>query len=601
MTETNTINSEEMRRRFTIEREKRLRPEGADQYRGLTREMDHDPWTERVERAPVSDHVTFTFIGGGFAGLLTGAQLAKRGITDVRIVDRAGDFGGVWYWNRYPGLMCDSPAALYLPLLEETGYMPRMKYAFQPEILEHCQRLGRHYGLYENALFHTRLESADWDEAAGVWRIVTDRGDSFTTTYLGLGLGFFANPKLPGIPGIENFKGKTFHAARWDYAYTGGAPGDTQLDRLGDKRVAVLGTGATSVQCVGPLSAHAKELFVFQRTPSAVSPRNNMPTDEAWFKSIATPGWQDRYHASYVRDWSGMWGQPFSREPVQDLLSDGIARMAERVRSVILSVPEETRNPATVKEALDRADIEVVAQVHNHIAGIVTDSETAEKLKPWYRPMCKRPTFNDDYLLAFNRPNTHLIDTDGKGVEGITENGVVAKGIEYPVDCIIYASGYDFAKDPRKALDFAIRGVDGKDLRDHWRDGVRSLHGMHMHGFPNLFAVQLAQGADFAANIPTNWQDTGETIAIIVEHMEKSGLKRVEADEADEVAWAQQIAATPPMPDVRDCTPGLLTFEGGTDPQISSFSGMPDGPRAFFAMIGGWKKSGDFAGLVFSS
>lgn len=599
MNDTIQLDADEVLRRFAEEREKRLRPEGFGQYLRLTEDMDRDPWTERQERPPVADHVTFTFVGGGWAGLLTGAELAKRGIHDVRIIDRAGDFGGVWYWNRYPGVMCDSPAALYLPLLEETGHTPSMKYAFQPEILEHCQRIGRHFGLYDKALFHTSVERAEWDEAARLWRITTDRGDSFTSTYLSLGLGFFSTPKLPGIPGIETFKGKAFHAARWDYDYTGGSPADPRLDKLTDKRVAVIGTGATAIQCIGPVSETAKELYVFQRTPSAVSPRGNGPVDEAWFRSIATPGWQKRYHDAYVRDWTGLWGQPFSLEPSLDPLDDDFAKFAARLRSVILSVPAEIRNPVTVKAALDKASVEIVSEVHEYIRGMVSDPDTAEKLLPWYRPLCKRPTFNDDYLHAYNRPGTQLVDTDGKGVEAITETAVIANGTEHPVDCIIYASGFEFAKDPLRALKFEVLGVDGVDLRSHWAQGVRSLHGLHTRGFPNMFTVQLAQGADFAANVPTGWQDAGETIALIVDHMLQHGLTRVEVEEADELAWSQQIAATPPMPDTRDCTPGLLTFEGGTDPRIALLSGVPEGPRGFFAMMAGWKWSGDFAGLEF--
>lgn len=218
---------------------------------------------------------------------------------------------------------------------------------------------------------------------------------------------------------------------------------------------------------------------------------------------------------------------------------------------------------------------------------------------PWYRPLCKRPTFNDDYLHAYNRPGTRLVDTDGKGVEAITETAVIANGTEYPVDCIIYASGFEFAKDPLRALKFEVLGAGGVDLRSHWAQGVRSLHGLHTRGFPNMFTVQLAQGADFAANVPTGWQDAGETIAVIVDHMRQQGLSRVEVEEADELAWSQQIAATPPIPDTRDCTPGLLTFEGGTDPRIALLSGVPEGPRGFFAMMAGWKWSGDFAGLAF--
>ena len=150
--------------------------------------------------------------------------LSEAGVTDVRIIEKGGDFGGTWYWNRYPGAQCDTASLVYMPLLEETGYMPSEKYAHAPEILEHCRRIGRQYGLYDNALFHTQVTSLDWDEADSRWNISTNRGDAFTAQFVGMGTGPLHVPKLPGIPGIETFKGHSFHTSRWDYGYTGGDP-----------------------------------------------------------------------------------------------------------------------------------------------------------------------------------------------------------------------------------------------------------------------------------------------------------------------------------------------------------------------------------------
>src|SRR5438046_1444352 len=220
-----TIDKESLRRKYLEERDKRLRPDGNDQYLRVTGHLAHyleDPYTAVVERAPRNDHVTVALIGGGFAGLVTGARLVEAGIQDVRIVEKGGDFGGTWYWNRYPGAQCDTAAMVYMPLLEETGHMPTEKYAHAPEILAHCQRIGKLYGLYDNALFHTEVVSLDWDETKSRWTIRTTRGDALTAQFLGMGTGPPHVPKLPGIEGIESFKGHSFHTSRWDYDYTGG-------------------------------------------------------------------------------------------------------------------------------------------------------------------------------------------------------------------------------------------------------------------------------------------------------------------------------------------------------------------------------------------
>ena len=276
------IDKEKLRRKYMEERDKRLRADGNDQYLELKGQLAHyldDPYTPVTPREPKTDHVTFAFIGGGFAGLVTAARLKEAGINDVRIIEKGGDFGGTWYWNRYPGAQCDTASMVYMPLLEETGHMPTEKYAHAPEILEHCRRIGKQFGLYDNALFHTEVTDLKWDEAHSRWIIHTNRGDAFTAQFIGMGTGPLHVPKLPGIAGIENFKGHSFHTSRWDYDYTGGDPSGAPMDKLADKRVGIIGTGATSVQCVPHLARAAKELYVFQRTPSSVDVRANAPID----------------------------------------------------------------------------------------------------------------------------------------------------------------------------------------------------------------------------------------------------------------------------------------------------------------------------------
>ncbi|MFN5883371.1 MAG: flavin-containing monooxygenase, partial [Burkholderiales bacterium] len=405
------IDKDALRRKYLEERNKRLRPEGNDQYREFTgrfAEYLKDPYTPFVTREPRTGHVSFAFVGGGFAGLVTGARLREAGIEDVCIIEKGGDFGGTWYWNRYPGAQCDTASMVYMPLLEETGHMPSEKYAHAPEILAHCQRIGRHYGLYERALFHTQVKSLTWEESEQVWRIRTDRGDDFTAQHVGLGTGPLHVPKLPGIPGIETFKGHAFHTSRWDYAYTGGDPQGAPMDRLRDKRVAIIGTGATAVQCVPHLARSCGQLFVFQRTPSSVDVRANAPIDPQWFASIASPGWQQRWLENFTANQAG-------GNATEDLVQDGWTDLSRRIRAQIGRLPPEERTVPRMLAAYEDADFAKMDEIRARVDAIVSDTQTASRLKAWYRQLCKRPCFHDSYLQAFNTPHVQLIDTEGQG------------------------------------------------------------------------------------------------------------------------------------------------------------------------------------------
>ena len=216
--------------------------------------------------------------------MIAGARLKESGIDSVRIVDKAGDFGGTWYWNRYPGAQCDTASFVYMPLLEETGHVPTEKYAHAPEILEHSRRIGKQFGLYDDALFHTEVTDLEWDAQRSAWIVRTNRGDEFTAQYLAMGTGPLHVPKLPGVEGIDDFQGHSFHTSRWDYTYTGGDESGAPMTELSDKRVGLIGTGATAVQCVPHLAKACRELYVFQRTPSSVDVRANRPTDMEWFE-----------------------------------------------------------------------------------------------------------------------------------------------------------------------------------------------------------------------------------------------------------------------------------------------------------------------------
>jgi cation diffusion facilitator CzcD-associated flavoprotein CzcO len=588
-----SLDKEALRRKYAEERDKRLRPEGNDQYLRLAGELAHyrdDPHTPWTERAPRTDHRTVVCVGGGFAGLVVGARLREAGV-DVRIIEKGGGFGGTWYWNRYPGAQCDTASMVYMPLLEETGHMPTEKYVHGPEILAHCQRIGRQFGLYSDVLFHTEVTGLSWDEAGALWVIETSRGDRLTAQFVVLGTGPLSVPKLPGIPGIGSFRGHSFHTSRWDYGYTGGDYAGAPMDKLADKRVGLIGTGATAVQCVPYLARDARELYVFQRTPSSVDARDNHPIDPGWFTGVATPGWQQRWLENFTANQAGGAADV-------DLVQDGWTDIARRIRARIAALPPRDLNPAAMLAAYEESDFEKMEEIRARADAIVRDPDTAGKLKAWYRQLCKRPCFHDEYLQAFNCPNTHLVDTDGKGVGQITETGVVAGDREYELDCIIYGSGFEVGTPYARRAGFEVTGRDGT-LSEHWAGGMRTLHGIGVHGFPNLLFVQPTQGANLISNVPHNIVDSARTIAAVVRHAADGGFGTVEPSRDAENAWVELLLTGPgSMIGGPDCTPGYYNNEGQDPGQFLGY-GYPYGPSAYFAYIDKWRASGTFDGLEF--
>jgi cyclohexanone monooxygenase len=593
-----TLDKDALKKKYAEERDKRLRADGNAQYvrlEGRFEDLAADPYTPWKERAPVTDHVTFAFIGGGFAGLVVGARLKEAGIDSVRIIEKGGDFGGTWYWNRYPGAQCDTASMIYLPLLEETGHMPTEKYAHAPEIRAHCSRIGNQFDLYKDALFHTEVTGLEWQEDTARWLVKTSRGDAFTAKYIGMGTGPLHVAKLPGIAGIEKFKGKSFHTSRWDYDYTGGSPDGAPMDKLHDKRVAIIGTGATAVQAVPHLAKATKELLVFQRTPSSIDVRNNEPIDSEWFSSIATPGWQKRWYDNFVDNQS----QGF---PEEDFVMDGWTELSRRIREKVQQMPPTEWTPESLLQAFEDADFEKMEEIRARCETVVEDEKTAEELKAWYRQLCKRPCFHDQYLQAFNVPGTQLVHTDGKGVERITESGLVANGKEYDVDCIVYASGFEVGSDYTERAGFDPIGRDGVSLSDAWEEGMRTLHGVHVHGFPNAFIVQPSQAANLISNVPHNIVDHADTISTVVAHAEKNDFTKVEPNKAAQDAWVEMVLSGQGMLiGSTECTPGYYNNEGaGITEKNRHGLGHPGGAKAYFAHIAAWRESGKFTGLDFS-
>ena len=597
------IDIDALREKYRREREKRLRPEGSKQYIELTGELakfyETDPYTPPLSRDPISGDVNVAVLGGGIAGLLSGAYLKKAGVEDVQVIEMAGDFGGVWYWNRFPGIQCDNDSYCYVPLLEELDYVPSKKYADGAEIWEHCRRIGKHFGLYDAAIFSTEVRALRWDDEIERWRISTDRGDDIRARFVVMANGSFNRPKLPGLPGIDEFKGHQFHSSRWDYEYTGGdATGG--LDKLADKRVAVVGTGASGIQIVPFLGRYAKHLYVFQRTPSSVDSRGNMPTDSEWAETLQ-PGWQKERRRNFHR-WSPFEGVVFDQP---DQICDFWTELGRNMTARIAAMDDPTS--ITIEQIMalrEEEDYRLMERLRRRIESLVEDSQTAEALKPYYQFLCKRPCSNDEYLPTFNRPNVTLVDVSmSKGVERITEKGVVANGSEYEVDCIIYASGFEITTEisRRYAID-TIEGRDGVSLFDHWRDGYKTLHGMTSRGFPNQFHTGFIQGG-VAANTTAMLEQQAEHIAYIISEAVQRGATTVEPSQEAQDEWISTIRETTVDTSAFDqaCTPGYYNNEGGGGGEgIRSHLGEPFMPGfyIFDDLLKEWRDKGDLDGLV---
>ena len=582
-----------LRNKYRAERDRRLRADGNEQYVEIAGQFAHyleDPYVKPgFSRAPVTDDVEVVVVGGGFGGQLAAARLREAGVEDIRIIEKGGDFGGTWYWNRYPGAACDIESYIYLPLLEEVGYVPVEKYSRAPEILKHSRAIGEKFDLYRGALFQTEVTELRWDEPAKRWIVKTNRDDALKARFVVMANGPLHRPKLPGIPGVEGFKGHSFHTSRWDYDYTGGNS-NGGLVGLRDKRVGIIGTGATAVQCVPHLGEWAKELYVFQRTPSSIDVRANRPTDPEWAASLE-PGWQQHRMDNFNILVSGGFAD-------EDLVNDG---WTDIIGNILLLARKKAEAGERVEDPIalmQLADFKKMEQVRARVDSVVQDPATADALKPWYNQFCKRPCFHDEYLTAFNHPNVHLIDTAGRGVERITEHGIVVDGREYEIDCLIYATGFEVGTDYTRRSGYELYGRDGVTLTEKWKGGAETLHGVLSRGFPNCFIVSNVQSG-FSANFPHMINEQSKHIAYLIKAAKERQARIVEPSAEAEAAWVQTIIDLSIMREsfLKECTPGYYNNEGRPEVMSKKNGSYGAGPVAFVKVLEAWREEGSLKGL----
>ncbi|MEU6565211.1 flavin-containing monooxygenase [Nocardia nova] len=570
---------EKLAQRYAQERAKRLGD--AYRYRPLSREGQFARFARDMNarelpgREPVRAEIEVLIVGGGISGLVSAVELDRAGIADYALVEKGYDFGGTWYWNRYPGVRCDTEAYIYLPFLEETGYVPTERYTGGDEIRDYLRLLAEHFDIPRRSYLGTTVVDASWDNARMRWIVTTDRGDEWAARYLLLGGGAQHMMRFPDIPGLETFEGYSFHSSRWDHEYTG-----ARLENLRDERVALIGTGATGVQIIPNLAESVSELYVVQRTPCAVDRRLDGPTDAEWFRSMP-PGWQRARMESFeavlrgeaprpglVGDqWTEIWGPP------------------------ALTGVESREELEAADAAEDFAQME---RIRRRIDETVDDPSVAALLKPYYYRRCKRATFNNDYLRAFNRPNVHLIDTDGRSVDKITARGFVVRGVEYEVDCIIYATGQVFQSAMYVSGEFPIRGRTGSLLTDEWEHGARSLHGTMVADFPNLMMVGslVHSGPTINAILPILEQ--AAHVAHIISAATADGVTALEPTAEAEHRWCERVADLAPLVDEsKTCTPGNKIHVVDGKPLAHVVYG--GGPFEYFEILRDWRQRGSWS------
>lgn len=590
----------ELKRRYDNERDIRLHPKRNSQFVEVTAEFSHyvdDPYVEEgLSRDPLTDETDILIIGGGFGGVLAGARFRQAGFEEIRIVEKGGNFGGTWYWNRYPGACCDTESYVYFPMLEDVGYVPKYKYSPGFEIRDHIERIAKKFDLYRDACFQTAVTDVCFDDAAQQWVISTDRGDEMRANFVVMSNGPLDKPKLPGIAGINDFKGHTFHTSRWDYDYTGGDE-NGNLEGLADKRVGVIGTGATAIQCIPSLGSSAKHLFVFQRTPAAVDVRANQPTDSAWEHSLKA-GWHAQRIENFNRVVTGIPQEV-------DLVNDGftaVGRLLDPTASWAGALIGRDLTEAEGEYVNEILDDKKMNEIRARIDSVVEDTATAEALKPWHRRWCKRPLFSDEYLPTFNRPNVTLVDTQGRGVDQFTEHCAVVDGQAYELDCLIFATGFEVGTAFTRRTGFEITGRKGLKLSDHWANGMRTFHGLHSRGFPNCVFMGFGQNAS-ATNFVYILDEQSKHLAHTVKQARSRGAKMIEASKQ---AVEEYVAEVSPLAFSMnkfwvECTPSYFNGEGTPDDPNGFFANVhPAGTVGFYEMLRHWRETADLNGLELS-
>jgi cation diffusion facilitator CzcD-associated flavoprotein CzcO len=621
----------QLEKRYGEERAKRLRDDGNNQYVDISvsekfASFLEDPWVDeaKIKHAETmfpDNRCQLLILGAGWGGLLYAIRMIQAGIRprDIRIVDSAGGFGGTWYWSRYPGLTCDIESYSYLPLLEETGYIPKHRYSTGDEIRTYAEIAAQKWGVSDSAVFQTQARKMVWDEDSKEWQVeLVQKRKGTESQTLNIRANFVATvngalnwPKLPGVPGVLNFKGDVFHSSRWNYGLTGGSAADPSLEKLKGKRVAIVGTGCTAVQIIPHLAKWASHVYVVQRTPAAVDDRRQWETDPEWFRSEVAPATSKGWQRERLRNLHQHLTT--EKQPEKNLIGDGWTHAVGMC--AVAGNPHGPKTPDDLPEYMKKLhalDDPRQNRIRKRVEKVVKDPELAKRLQAWYPTWCKRPAFaaDDEYLDTFNRDNVTLVDTDGKGLNSMTADSIVAGDQSYPVDVVIFATGYraPFTGTPAQKANIEIIGSNGISMNEDWgRKGPSTQHGVMDANFPNLFLSGPWQAALSPNNLFNVDALAKQSAYILQKAKEKAGSKpfavTVSAEAAE--AWGMQVLMhSAPMAAIIGCTPSYFNVEGGIDRTPPEFqpimarSGLwGHGIESFMDVIDAWREVGNMQGI----
>ena len=501
-------------------------------------------------------------IGAGFSGLYQLLCLRDRLGLSVKALEAGAGVGGTWYWNRYPGARCDSESHAYCysfsdDLMREWEWSER--YPGPPEILRYLNFVADRFDLKRDIRFNTRVTAAHYDAVENVWRVRTETGERFTTRFLITAVGCLSMANIPSIPGLETFQGDWYHTGQWPHE---------GVDFSG-KRVGQIGTGSTGIQAAPVIAQTAAHLTVFQRTATYSVPARNAPLTKEFRRYVKANTGEIRTlmhattngHPFAISERSALQTSPEERQAIYEAAWEkGGLQFRATFRDLLAD-----------KAANDTA----AAFLCDKIRQIVKDPATAKKLADIDHPYAaKRPPIDTDYFETFNRDNVELVDIKATPIKEITPRGIRTRETEYPLDIIVFATGFDAMTGTLLRMD--IRGREGLPLAQAWAAGPRNYLGLQVAGFPNLFTVTGPGSPSVLCNMPVAIEQHVEWITDCIAHMRQQGLTRIETQDEAMDSWVAEVNAA------ADAT--LLTHA-----KHSWYFGanVPGKPRVFMPYAGG--------------
>ena len=509
---------------------------------------------------PIPSSVDALIVGAGFGGMYMLYRLRQQGLT-CHVVEAGTGVGGTWYWNRYPGARCDVESMQYSysfsPELEQDWQWSEL-FASQPEILRYANHVADRLDLKRDMTFETRVTAATFDEASHRWTVRTDTGATVSARFCIMATGCLSTARQPDFPGIDSFKGKTYHTGHWPHE---------GVDLTG-LRVGVIGTGSSAIQAIPVIAQQAAQLTVFQRTPNFSIPSRNAPMTPAYEQKWKSVYPEQRAKARVSRN--GVLTNPndFSALSVSDAER---TRILEERWAAGGTVFMAAFNDLVTNQASNDFASEFVRQ---KILGMVKDPAAAALLAPKGYPIgTKRICVDTDYFLTYNRDNVTLVDVSKAPIEALTENGVRIGDTEYEFDAIVFATGFDAMTGTLTRID--IRGRDGETLANKWEAGPRTYLGLMTAGFPNLFMITGPGSPSVLSNMIVSIEQHVDWIADCIAHLGNRQLDSIEADRDAENNWVEHVNEVA----FKTLYPSANSWYMGAN--------IPGKPRVFMPYIGG--------------